>query len=193
MCRHLFVTNALTAGATIIDVARWQGREHLGDIAAYDQRSPAEKVEMVKQASRTERLQGQVAQTYLRMAEDVRDEWLDGQVLGMHVTPLGLCVHDYATTPCVKALNCLKNCGDYLHDPNDPKQRQTLVQLQRRTSEVLARTEPLERAGKLAPSWAAEQRETLRTVEALLAINPDSTTGPLFPFRKDATPLVTGG
>ena len=187
MCRHLFTTNALTAGATIIDVARWQGREHLGDIAAYDQRSAAEKVAMVKDAIRTERLQGQVAQTYLRMAEDIRDEWLDGQVLGMHATPLGLCVHDYTTTPCVKALNCLKNCGDYLHDPCDPKQRQTLVQLERRTREVLVRMEPLEREGKLAASWAAEQRDTLRTVQALLEINPDTARGPVFPFRQTSS------
>jgi hypothetical protein len=182
MCRRLFVTNALTGGASLLDVARWQGREHIGDLASYDKRSMAERVEKVKSLLMTGRLKGQVAQGYFQLATDVRDEWLAGQVQAMHVTPLGLCVHDFSATPCLKALNCVDDCEWYLFDPNDQAQRTELVQLQRRNREVLERTQPLVDAGKIAPSWVDHTERTLKNVEKILAHKPDPSKGMFQPF-----------
>lgn len=176
MCRRLFVTNAYAAGATTLDLMRWQGREHVGDLATYDRRSMVERATSIKSHIQSGRLRGQVAQAYVQIAEDERDEWLEGQVAAMHVTPLGLCVHDFSVTPCPRALNCLKDCPDYLHDPNDAGQRAQLVQLQRRTSAVLTKMQPEVATGHIAPSWVDEHRRTLANVERILA-TPASPDG----------------
>lgn len=182
MCRRLFVTIGLTGGATHLDIARWQGREHFGDIASYDKRSMAERVEAVKDLVMTGRLKGQVAQAYFRLAEDVRDEWLADQVQAMHVTPLGLCVHDFSATPCPKALNCVNDCEHYLFDPKDDGQRTQLVQLQRRTKDVLDRTRPLVEAGQVAPSWVEYHERTLTNVNHILDTADRAPEGMLRPF-----------
>lgn len=182
MCRRLFVTSGLTAGATTLDMARWQGREHIGDLSSYDQRSMAEKVELVKDAIVTGRLRGQVAQAYVTLANDVRDSWLEGQVQAMHVTPLGLCIHDFSATPCPLALNCLKGCKDYLHDPADQGQVHQLVQLQRRTRDVLELMAPELQAGKLAPAWVEEHQRTLENVTRILEVDAPPDGGLVRPF-----------
>lgn len=171
MCRRLFVTNAYTAGATTLDIMRWQGREHAGDLATYDRRSPLERATSIKADIRSGRLRGQVAQAYVQIAEGERDEWLEDHVSAMHVTSLGYCVHDFSVTPCPCALNCLKECPDYLHDPNDAGQRQQLVQLQRRTATILKQLAPEVEAGRIAPSWLDEHERTLRNVEHILAVS----------------------
>lgn len=180
MCRRLFVTTGLAAGATTVDITRWQGREHIGDLAAYDRRSMAEKVAGVKDAIKHGRLQGQVAQAYVQIADDIRDIWLEGQVQAMHVTPYGLCVHDFSATPCPLALNCVKGCKDYLYDPTNPTERQGLVQLQRRTKEVLDAMEGADTA--VASAWLHEHRATLNGVERILATQVSPSSGYIAPF-----------
>lgn len=177
MCRRFFVTAGLRSGASTIDIARWQGREHIGDLSAYDMRSMVERVATVRDAIREGRLRGQVAQVYVQLADDVRDDWLEAQVQAMHVTPLGLCVHDFAATPCPKALNCLRDCKDYLFDPSDGTKRQQLVQLQRRTTEVLDRMAPAIEAGRVAPGWVEEHQATLRGLDAVLAVPETGQAG----------------
>lgn len=187
MCRRLFVTTGLTAGATMLDMMRWQGREHVGDLASYDQRSMVEKTSMVRGAIKSGRLKGQVAQAYKQMATDVRDAWLEGQVQAMHVTPLGLCVHDFAATPCPRSLNCLKDCPDYLHDANDAGQRQQLVQLKRRSQEVMAALQPELEAGRIAPSWVDEHQTTVANIDRILAMPAEDDGAYLRPFADGAT------
>lgn len=170
MCRRLFVTIGLTAGATLMDMMRWQGREHVGDLKAYDKRSMAEKAALVRDAIKSGRLRGHVAQAYVQLADDVRDEWLEDQVQAMHVTPLGLCVHDFTATPCPRALNCLKSCPDYLHDANDQQQRTQLVQLKRRSEAVLEKLRPEIDAGRVAPSWVEEHTTTITSIDRVLTV-----------------------
>jgi hypothetical protein len=174
------VTTGLAAGATTVDITRWQGREHIGDLAAYDRRSMAEKVAGVKDAIKHGRLRGQVAQAYVQIADDIRDIWLEGQVQAMHVTPYGLCVHDFSATPCPLALNCVKGCKDYLHDPTNPTERQGLVQLRRRTKEVLDAMEGADTT--VASAWLHEHRATLNGLERILATQVSPSGGYVAPF-----------
>lgn len=187
MCRRLFVTAGLTAGATMLDMMRWQGREHVGDLASYDERSMIEKASMVRGAIKSGRLKGQVAQAYMQMATDVRDVWLEGQVQAMHVTPLGICVHEFNATPCPRALNCLKNCPDYLHDANDAGQRHQLVQLRRRSQEVMVALKPELDAGRIAPSWIEEHQTTVANIDRILATPVEDDGSYVRPFSDGTT------
>jgi integrase len=187
-CRRLFVTNGLRAGATTVDIARWQGREHVGDIAAYDKRSMADKVRAVKAAIGAGKLRGTVQQVYVQLADDVRDQWLEGQVQAMHVTPLGLCVHDFSAAPCPLALNCVKGCQDFLTDPGDASQRGHLVQLQRRTRTLLAEAESATAAGTpLAPSYVHDLQETDQHLTHILSADGAGNDGLVRPFADRET------
>ena len=188
MCRRLFVTSGLAAGATVLDMARWQGREHIGDLRSYDYRSMAEKVELVKDAMMTGRLRGQIAQFYVTLADDVRDVWLDGQLPSVHVTPLGICVHDYSGAPCPRFLNCLtgEGCEWYLHDASDTDQVQTLVQLKRRTETTLECAQRDIDAGRVATAWVVEQRTTLGNLNRILAQPAPDIRGLVRPFENGA-------
>ncbi len=46
----------------------------------------------------------QIAEMYFSLREDVRNVFLEGQLQAVHVTPLGLWVHDFKLTPCPKFL-----------------------------------------------------------------------------------------
>jgi len=39
-----------------------------------------------------------------RPAHAQRDSYLDGEIQAVHVTPLGLCLHDFAVTPRVPTI-----------------------------------------------------------------------------------------
>jgi hypothetical protein len=192
-CRRLFVTNAYAAGASDLDIMRWQGREHAGDLPTYDRRSLNEKLAALKAAIRDGRVEGQLRQAYVQLAPEERDAWLDGQVGGLHVTPLGLCAHDYSATPCVKALNCLNRCRDFLHDPADADQRHALEQLERRTRDAIA---VMEQQGKnVVSAWLEQTRATLATVQELLHLDPTQHAGLVQPFvsRPSLYAPVRGG
>ncbi len=182
--RHLFVTNALRAGATTLDIARWQGREHLGDIARYDQRSMAERVRVAKDSIRSGRMRGPVASIYASLADGENDAWLDSVVSAFHVTPLGFCVHDFSMVPCPYALNCLRGCPSYLVDAEDPDQRRELVQLQRRCRTARAKVDERE---SVPQAWRDQLSETERAVEKVLeslegggVVRPFEGARPLF-------------
>ena len=126
--RHWVTTKAAIAGVPDEVIARWQGREHIGDLEAYKHLTPAERVATLKTALESGRTRGRVADMYFNLQDDVRDVFLEGQLQAVHVTPLGLCVHDFKVSPCPKLLNCVKDCDDYLFDTANAAHRQNLVQ-----------------------------------------------------------------
>ena len=131
--RHWVTTKAAVAGVPDEVIARWQGREHIGDLEAYKHLTPSERVATLRAALESGRTKGRVAEMYFNLHDDVRDAFLDGQLQAVHVTPLGLCVHDFKVSPCPKMLNCVKDCDDYLFDTANDVHRQNLVQLRART------------------------------------------------------------
>jgi hypothetical protein len=108
--RHWVTTKAAQAGVPDHVIARWQGREQVGDLDAYKHLTPGERLETLKAALKSGRVKGQIAEMYFSLKENVRDVFLENQLQAVHVTPLGLCVHDFKVMPCPKFLNCVKDC-----------------------------------------------------------------------------------
>jgi hypothetical protein len=176
--RHWVTTKAAVAGVPDEVIARWQGREHIGDLEAYKHLTPAERVAMLKTALESGRTRGRVADMYFNLQDDVRDVFLEGQLQAVHVTPLGLCVHDFKVSPCPKLLNCVKDCDDYLFDTANAAHRQALVQLQQRTKLTLAQAEAQKSrdGGDLSENWIADAKATLAGVEGILATEASEGT-----------------
>lgn len=107
----------------------------------------------------------------------------------MHVTDLGLCVHDFSVSPCPHHLNCLKGCSDYVHDTGDEVQRQQLVQLTVRTKRVLEeeKRQAAESGDKISESWVAETETVIRNAERTLAAKPSGDTPFVQPFAGEGS------
>ncbi len=181
--RHWVTTKAAQAGVPDHVIARWQGREHIGDLGAYIHLTPAERLDTLKAALEHGRVKGQVAEMYFSLKEDVRDIFLEGQLQAVHVTPLGLCVHDFKVTPCPKFLNCVKDCEDYVLDTANKNHISNLVQLQTRTELILDRARQQKAKGEedLSENWIAEAEATLNGVQRILeaaSVEPASTVRP---------------
>jgi hypothetical protein len=182
--RHWVTTKAAAAGVPDEVIARWQGREHLGDLAAYKHLTPAERLATLKEALKSGRAKGRLSEMYFSLKEDVRDAFLEGQLQAVHVTPLGLCTHDFKVAPCPKMLNCVKDCDDYLFDTANHTHRHNLVQLRLRTeltlNQALAQKDRGER--DLSENWIAEARATLAGVQRVLSTQPLGDTTVVRPF-----------
>lgn len=124
---------------------------------------------------------------YFALVEDVRDVYLEEQLQHVHVTDLGLCVHDFSVSPCPHHLNCLKGCSDYVHDTSDELQRQQLVQLTVRTKRVLEeeKRQAAETGEAISESWISENETVIRNAERTLAANPSDGTPFVQPFADE--------
>ena len=181
--RHWVTTKAAQTGVPDHVIVRWQGREHIGDLQAYKHLTPDERLATLKAALKAGRVKGQIAEMYFSLKEDVRDVFLEGQLQAVHVTPLGLCVHDFQVTPCPKFLNCVKDCADYVLDTANSDHVNNLVQLQVRTQLTLDQALQQRAKGEadLSENWIAEAEATLTGVQRILAaasIQPKAAVRP---------------
>ncbi len=191
--RHWVTTKAAVAGIPDEVIARWQGREHIGDLEAYKHLTPAERVATLKTALESGRTRGRVADMYFNLQDDVRDVFLEGQLQAVHVTPLGLCIHDFKVAPCPKRLNCVKDCDDYLFDTANAAHRQNLVQLRERTKLTLEQAEAQKTRGgvDLSENWIADAKATLAGVDRILSAQPGGGAPVVRPHAGRASRFAT--
>lgn len=170
--RHNVSTHGSASGIADSFLARWQRRTHEADLQSYIHLTRAEQVARLRAAVRDGHLQGEVPTMYWALAPEERDMFLDGVVQAVHVTPLGLCVHDFNTAPCPLSMNCVRRCGSFLWDPNDEAERATLVQLRRRDARALedAKRAVEEGTGILAEQWVKDHEETIACLDEILSV-----------------------
>lgn len=182
--RHWITTQARAGGASSALVKRWQNRSHSGDISAYEHMTMEQRVATLRKNIESGKVTGDVADTYFALVADVRDAFLENQLQYVHVTPMGLCVHDYGASPCPSFMACLKGdcgaCGDYLHDKSDPGQVAQLELLETRTQSVLQAELALatEREEHLSENWITEQQQVLANIRTIRAADGSGVVQP---------------
>jgi hypothetical protein len=168
--RHWVTTKLALVGAANHLIALWEAREGMAHLDSYIHLTPQERLATIKSALKGKRLVGAFADFYYSLKDDVRDAFLEGQLQAVHVTPLGLCVHDFKTAPCPKFLNCVKHCEDYVLDTSNKDHISNLVQLEVRTKQTL--DQAIEQCAKgeddLSENWVEEAKETLDGVREIL-------------------------
>jgi hypothetical protein len=186
--RHWLNYIADKGGLPVELQSRWMGREHPGDTEAYRHATVDERLEWVKAGIQDGKLAGSKASMYFELPNAMRDRYLDGEVQAVHFTALGLCLHDFAVTPCPYHLNCVRGCADYLRVKGSESERRHLVQIQQSTERALAsaKTRASQPDGRIAEPWIRHCEETLKGVHAALAVD-DQTESPqggvMHPFR----------
>lgn len=178
--RHWLNDLADKGGLSLDLQARWFGRENQQDTHAYHHATIEERLQWVKQGIRDGNIGGFLAEVYFALPEEDRDVFLEGQVQAVHVTALGLCLHDFSLDPCPYHLNCLRGCREYLRTKGNQQERVHLIQIYKRTEQGLLMAQEAARTGNgvLAEAWVRHHQETLVGCQAALAIDDQTPEAP---------------
>lgn len=182
--RHWLTTNLVDSGIPDGIIARWQNRSHGGDISAYKHVTRKDRLREVKDAIESGRMKGEIADIYFAMSEDIRDAWLDSHLQQIHVTHMGLCTHDFSSSPCPHHLQCLNGCSDFLFDPADEKQRENVEEIVEGTREAIQLAE--EQEGDNA-QWMRHQKKVLSNGLKVLESEEDSESSHTQPFEGEGS------
>jgi hypothetical protein len=123
----------------------------------------------VKAGIQEGKLAGPKASMYFELPRAKRDRYLDGEVQAVHFTALGLCLHDFAVTPCPYHLNCVRGCADYLRVKGSESERRHLIQIQQSTERALtsAKARAVARTGKSQSRGSATVRKPWKACKRL--------------------------
>lgn len=181
--RHWLNDLADKGGMPVDSISRWLGRENRRQTEMYRHATPDERLQWVKQGIRDGQIQGAVTDAYFTLPLAERESFLEGQVQAVHVTPMGICVHDFAVEPCPYHLNCLRGCPDYMRTRGDHKERRHLLSLKADTEEALAHVQrvAIEKGTVTVQAWVNHHEQTLRGIDAALAM--DETNAPAAPAQ----------
>lgn len=176
--RHWLNYIADKGGLPVDLQTRWLGRENPRDTEAYRHATVDERLAWVKEGIRNGQLSGTKADAFFELPRSKRDVFLEAEIQAVHVTAFGLCLHDFAVTPCQYHLNCLRGCPDYLRTKGSSSERDHLVQIQLATERALAGAKD---RGDLAQAWVNHYEQTLGGIRRALAVDedPESPDGAL--------------
>jgi hypothetical protein len=119
-------------------------------------------------------LGGVKTDVYFELPLSQRDAFLEGELQAVHFTAFGICLHDFAVTPCPFHLNCVRGCPDYLRTHGNQKERQHLIQIRAATEEALAAARlQTARGASIAEPWVRHCKETLDGIAKALAVDED--------------------
>ena len=182
--RHFVTSKASGAGVADAYLVRWQRRAHEGDLDAYKHLTSEERLKRLREHIKSGRLKGDVATMYFSLADGERDVFLATVVQAIHITHFGFCVHDFNSSPCPSALNCVKRCGSFLFDTADDAQLERLKTLQVRNAKALEEAEAALAAGDglLADEWVRDLRETDEGLRTILLSKENHGIGVVAPF-----------
>jgi hypothetical protein len=167
--RH-WLNHIADRGGLPVDLqTRWLGRENPKDTEAYRHASVDERLEWVKAGIRDGKLSGLKAEIYFELSRKERAVYLEGEIQAVHFTAFGLCLHDFALTPCPYHLNCVRGCPDYLRTKGDMKERHHLIQIRQATEQALqaARSQ----SAVIAEPWIRHCEETLDGIGKALSVD----------------------
>ena len=160
-------------GLSDLDIAKWSGRKDVRQNRAYDHVSARDKLALIRDAV------GDQSKMFgsLGYAPNVpaitRDEFANLKVMNAHTTEFGYCIHDYASSPCQKHLDCL-NCNELVCIKGDSAREANIRRQLEETRELLvAARKGVEDGVYGSNRWVEHQAQTLQRLEELCAIIED--------------------
>lgn len=102
-----------------------------------------------------------------------QDAFLKARINAVHDVGTGICVHNFAQTPCERHLQCSADCKDYVWVKNDVgrqnelKRQYAMTVIARETAEEQAKTSK----PKKSIDWIAHNDKKLKVLSKQLADN----------------------
>jgi hypothetical protein len=161
-------------GLSQAEIARWMGRRHIGDNAAYDLRTPFERAEEMRGLIQKGEVIGIVADQYKQLQGDEADLFLNGRVTTVQATPNGNCLKNMAELPCPVAIACLNNCMFFARVKNDTASRIGIEKVRSESLRELERAKAAEAQGIYnAENWRIAHETVVSNATRALAIDDD--------------------
>ncbi|NQD38255.1 hypothetical protein HPT27_14600 [Permianibacter sp. IMCC34836] len=192
-------------GMTHLQQTLAMGRKSAEQTAVYQHPTPAEstqwlrqlqqlqyreKIPLVQQAIRNGKLQGPLTTAYqglLHHSPVEAETFLQTFAGGVHLTPWGVCTHDFALSPCRHYLQCFDGCQHY-HRTMSEEETARLQTLRDNMAAALVVMQQQADGEAAADRWISMLEQKLRNLGRILAMpkpRPDTTHAiPVF---------VTGG
>lgn len=171
--RHYLNTIAQAGGLSEIDIAKWSGRKDINQNAAYDHTTPAQRVAQLREAlGDASRVVGPLAEIpkYIPIK---RDEFARLVIPTAHTTDFGICIHDYAMTPCQLHLDCI-NCQEQVCVKGDTVKMENARMRLAEGKILLAKAEEAKKNGYFgADPWLEHHRTTVERLSQLCQLYDD--------------------
>lgn len=116
-----FIDDVLDRGGlSELAQAEWFGRKESHNIN-YQSKTPYQRADELRPHLRDSRFSGKLPDALRRMPVEMHEAYVKARVTTIHVTPLGLCVHEFSQIPCRLHHECDDSCGDLLQDAEAEK------------------------------------------------------------------------
>jgi hypothetical protein len=152
--RHRLNTLSEFGGMTDIEQMKLFGRRTASQNHTYKHGTVARRKDQLVKAVLGGEVHGSVARIAQNLPVEDREAFIRAVIGYVHVTPFGICIHDFAALPCQEDHQCL-HCGDYTRVKGDEESRKNILEARRG---ALAALEVASRA-LVEQSWAKEFAE----------------------------------
>jgi hypothetical protein len=174
--RHWLNTIAAHQGMSDLDLAKWMGRIDLRQNLAYKHGTLAVRTAAARKLILSGEAKGAVSRAAETLPLAEREAFVAAAVETAHATNYGMCVHNFATAPCPKSMQCLRKCGEYLRVKGDADQRAALLDLRQLEEANRKRAQLALQDGFYgADKWVANSTEVLEGIDEALAVDDDLT------------------
>ncbi len=171
--RHTLNTLLDEGGLSDLLQTEWFGRSNPRDTKAYQHTSREKRALMLREDIKNGQVGGKLAEQVNVLPVNVQDAILKARVNAVHDVGTGICVHNFAQTPCERHLQCSADCNDYVWAKDDKgrieeqKRQYALTALARETAEQRLDT----RKPKKSSDWLAHNDKKLKTLSKQLTDN----------------------
>lgn len=132
----------------------WFGRSNPRDTKAYQHTSREKRALLLRADIKAGRVGGRLPEQIKRIPIHLQDAVLAARVRAVLDLGPGICVHNFAQTPCDRHLQCSADCDDYVWAKADEGRREELKRLYAVT--VIARETTERKAGDIKPKKSAD-------------------------------------
>lgn len=163
--RHTLNTLLDEGGLSDLLQTEWFGRSSPRETKAYQHTSREKRALMLREDIKKGNVDGKLVEQINVLPINVQD--------AVHDVGTGICVHNFAQTPCERHLQCSADCNDYVWAKDDKgrveeqKRQYALTALARETAEQRLDT----KKPKKSSDWLAHNDKKLKTLSKQLTDN----------------------
>jgi hypothetical protein len=171
--RHTLNTLLDEGGLSDLLQTEWFGRSNPKDTKAYQHTSREKRALMLREDIKKGRVGGKLAEQVRAVPINIQDAVLKARVQAVHDVGSGICVHNFAQTPCERHLQCSADCDDYVWAKDDKgrieeqKRQLALTSLARDTAEERTK----HKKPKKSSDWLIHNEKKINTLKNQLNDN----------------------
>ncbi|HET9241395.1 MAG TPA: hypothetical protein VFO10_29280 [Oligoflexus sp.] len=171
--RHTLNTLLDEGGLSELLQTEWFGRKNPRDTKVYQHTSREKRALTLREDIKKGLIGGQLVEQINHVPVGFQEAYLKARVNGVHDVGAGLCVHNFAQTPCERHLQCSADCNDYVWAKKDQgrveelKRQYAMTAIARETAEALSK----QKKSKKSSDWLAHNEKKIKVLSQQLKEN----------------------